>query len=69
LTILDIVDEQHCFNMVLTVWFRNGIRKSIYLPYESIDKVKEYLYNYKDSIITYCIGIVEMEKTKEDELS
>ena len=55
--------------MRLTVWFKNGIRKSIYLPYESIDKVKEYLYNYKDSIITYCIGIVEMEKTKEDELS
>lgn len=54
--------------MYLAVWFRNGIRKSIYLPEESIDKVKEYLYNNKDNIITYCIGKVEMENMKENEL-
>lgn len=51
---------------MLTVWTRQG-KKIIYLPSEAIDTVHEMLYTYRDSIIEYCIGYTEDERTERME--
>ena len=47
--------------MLVTVWTRQG-RKSIHLPYEALDKVREMVYNYSEHIIEYSVCISDYEK-------
>ena len=47
--------------MLLTVWTRQG-RKSIHLPYEALDKVREMVYNYSEHIIEYSVCVSDYEK-------
>ena len=53
--------------MLLTVWTKQG-RKSIHLPYEALDKVREMLYTNSEYIIEYSISICDDERVKNVEL-
>ena len=47
--------------MLLTVWTSRG-RKSIHLPLEALDKVREMVYNYSEHIIEYSVCVSDYEK-------
>ena len=47
--------------MLLTVWTRQG-KKSIHLPYEALDKVREMVYNNSEHIIEYSVCVSDYEK-------
>ena len=47
--------------MLLTVWTKQG-KKSIRLPYEALDKVREMVYNNSEHIIEYSVCISDYEK-------
>ncbi len=47
--------------MLVTVWTRQG-KKSIHLPYEALDKVREMVYNYSEHIIEYSVCVSDYEK-------
>ena len=47
--------------MLVTVWTRQG-RKSIHLPYEALDKVREMVYNNSEYIIEYSVCVSDYEK-------
>ena len=47
--------------MLLTVWTKRG-RKSIHLPYEALDKVREMVYNNSEHIIEYSVCVSDYEK-------
>ena len=49
--------------MLLTVWTKQG-RKSIHLPYEAIDKVREMVYN--GEMIEYSICVCEYERVDNE---
>ena len=51
--------------MLLTVWTRQG-RKSIHLPYEAFDKVREMVYNNSEHIIEYSVCVSDYERESED---
>ena len=46
--------------MLLTVWTKQG-RKSIHLPYEALDKVREMVYNNSEHIIEYSVCVSDYE--------
>ena len=47
--------------MLLTVWTKQG-KKSIHLPYEALDKVREMVYNYSEHVIEYSVCVCDYEK-------
>ena len=47
--------------MLLTVWTKQG-RKSIHLPYEALDKVREMVYNNSERLIEYSICWCDYER-------
>ena len=47
--------------MLLTVWTKQG-KKSIHLPYEALDKVREMVYNNSEHIIEYSVCVSDYEK-------
>ena len=47
--------------MLVTVWTRQR-RKSIHLPYEALDKVREMVYNNSEHIIEYSVCVSDYEK-------
>ena len=47
--------------MLVTVWTRQG-KKSIHLPYEALDKVREMVYNNSEHIIEYSVCVCDYEK-------
>ena len=47
--------------MLVTVWTKQG-RKSIHLPYEALDKVREMVYNNSEHIIEYSVCVSDYEK-------
>ena len=47
--------------MLLTVWTKQG-RKSIHLPYEALDKVREMVYNNSEHIIEYSVCVSDYER-------
>ena len=47
--------------MMLTVRTKTG-RKSIHLPYEALDKVREMVYNNSEHIIEYSVCVSDYEK-------
>ena len=47
--------------MLLTVWTKQG-RKSIHLPLEALDKVREMVYNNSEHIIEYSVCVSDYEK-------
>ena len=47
--------------MLLTVWTRQG-KKSIHLPLEALDKVREMVYNNSEHIIEYSVCVSDYEK-------
>ena len=47
--------------MLLTVWTRQG-KKSIHLPLEALDKVREMVYNNSEHIIEYSVCVCDYEK-------
>ena len=52
--------------MMLTVWTKDGRRKSIHLPFEALDEVRKIVYN-NDRIIEYSICICDYERMKNVE--
>jgi hypothetical protein len=51
--------------MLVTVWTRQG-RKSIHLPYEALDKVREMVYNNSEHVIEYSVCVCDYEREIED---
>ena len=47
--------------MLVTVWTRQG-RKSIHLPLEALDKVREMVYNNSEHIIEYSVCWCDYER-------
>ena len=47
--------------MLVTVWTRQG-KKSIHLPLEALDKVREIVYNNSEHIIEYSVCVSDYEK-------
>ena len=47
--------------MLVTVWTKQG-RKSIHLPYEALDKVREMVYNNSEHVIEYSVCVCDYEK-------
>ena len=47
--------------MLLTVWTKQG-RKSIHLPLEALDKVREMVYNNSEHIIEYSVCWCDYER-------
>ena len=47
--------------MLLTVWTKRG-RKSIHLPFEALDKVREMVYNNSEHINEYSVCVSDYEK-------
>ena len=47
--------------MLLTVWTKQG-RKSIHLPHEALDKVREMVYNNSEHVIEYSVCVCDYEK-------
>ena len=47
--------------MLVTVWSRQG-KKSIHLPHEALDKVREMVYNNSEHIIEYSVCVSDYEK-------
>ena len=47
--------------MLLTVWTKQG-KKSIHLPYEALDKVREMVYNNSEHVIEYSVCVCDYEK-------
>ena len=47
--------------MLVTVWTRQG-KKSIHLPYEALDKVREMVYNNSEHIIEYSVCWCDFER-------
>ena len=47
--------------MLVTVWTRQG-RKSIHLPLEALDKVREMVYNNSEHIIEYSVCVCDYER-------
>ena len=47
--------------MLLTVWTRQG-KKSIHLPYEALDKVREMVYNNSEHVIEYSVCVCDYER-------
>ena len=51
--------------MLLTVWTKRG-RKSIHLPYEALDKVREMVYNNSEHLIENSICWCDYEREIDD---
>ena len=51
--------------MLLTVWTKQG-KKSIHLPYEALDKVREMVYNNSEHLIEYSVCVCDYERESED---
>ena len=54
--------------MLVTVYIRKGVRKTITLPYEALDDVKKMVYNNRDKIVDYSICISDYERIKDVKL-
>ena len=54
--------------MLVTVYPKKGVRKTITLPYEALDDVKKMVYNNRDKIAGYSICISDYERVTNDEL-
>ena len=51
--------------MLVTVWTRRG-RKSINLPLEALDKVREMVYNNSEHVIEYSVCVCDYERELDD---
>ena len=51
--------------MLLTVWTKQG-KKSIHLPYEALDKVREMVYNNSEHVIEYSVCVCDYERELDD---
>ena len=54
--------------MLVTVYIRKGVRKTITLPYEALDDVKKMVYNNRDKIAGYAICTSDYERVNDVEL-
>ena len=54
--------------MLVTIFLKQGVRKSIHLPYEALDEVRKMVYNNRDNIVDYSICISDYERVKNVEL-
>ena len=54
--------------MLVTIFLKQGVRKSIHLPYEALDEVRKMVYNNRDKIVDYSICISDYERIKNVEL-
>ncbi len=54
--------------MLVTVYIRKGVRKTITLPYEALDDVKKMVYNNRDKIAGYAICTSDYERVKDVKL-
>ena len=51
--------------MMLTIWTKDGKRKSIHLPYEALDEVKKIVYNNRE-VIEYSICVSDYERIENE---
>ena len=54
--------------MLVTIFLRQGVKKSINLPLEALDEVRNMVYNNRDNIVDYSICISDYERVKNVEL-
>ena len=54
--------------MLVTIFIKKGVQKSIHLPYEALDEVRKIVYNNKDKFVDYSICISDYERIKNVEL-
>ena len=54
--------------MLVTIFIKKGVQKSIHLPYEALDEVRKIVYNNRDKFADYSICISDYERIKNVEL-
>ena len=54
--------------MLVTIFVRRGVKKSIHLPPEALDEVRKIVYNNRDKFADYSICISDYERIKNVEL-
>ena len=52
----------------MTIFLRQGVKKSINLPLEALDEVRNMVYNNRDKIVDYSICISDYERIKDVKL-
>ena len=54
--------------MLVTIFIKRGVKKSIYLPYEALDEVRKLVYNNRDKFVDYSVCISDHERINNVEL-
>ena len=54
--------------MLVTIFIKRGVKKSISLPLKALDEVRKMVYNNRDKIAGYSICISDYERVTNDEL-
>ena len=54
--------------MLVTIFIKRGVKKSIHLPYEALDEVRKLVYNNRDRFVDYSVCISDHERIKNVEL-
>ena len=54
--------------MLVTIFIKRVVKKSISLPLKALDEVRKMMYNNKDNIAGYSICISDYERVTNDEL-
>ena len=54
--------------MLVTIFIKKGVKKSIHLPYEALDEVRKLVYNNRDRFVDYSVCISDHERINNVEL-
>ena len=54
--------------MLVTIFIKRGVKKSIHLPYEALDEVRKLVYNNRDRFVDYSVCFSDHERIKNVEL-
>ena len=54
--------------MLVTIFIKRGVKKSIHLPYEALDEVMKLVYNNRDKFVDYSVCISDHERINNVEL-
>ena len=54
--------------MLVTIFIKRGVKKSISLPLKALDEVRKMVYNNRDKIAGYAVCISDYERVKDVKL-
>ena len=54
--------------MLVTIFIKRGVQKTIHLPHEALDEVKKLVYNNRDRFVDYSVCISDYERINNVEL-